>query len=261
MKETYLFISDFDKTLSFTDAGYLLSEKLGISNEEFKKKIYQIREKNIVQLGGELSHLVVRDPDYQGRVTKEILIEVGTEIKLKKNVEELFYLLTKGFNNKNFLVYIVSAAPYEVINSAVRKFLTNDHIFGTEFIFDNNGVVIDVKRTGAGDAKVATVDQLKNKNHTPRDKIIYVGDGSSDVHVMLHVGAYSGYPIAVSHSPYLGHIAKRTVISDNALGVLVPILEDIIGYSEEEIRDFFVKNKHSVQEWNRTRVEWVELED
>ncbi len=261
MKEIYLFISDFDKTLSFTDTGYLLSDKLGISADKYKKKIYQIRERNIVQLGGELSHLIIRDPDYKGKVTRDLLIGVGKQIKLKKNVAELFFVLEEGFKKRVFLAYIVSAAPHEVISEAVNKFLPGERIFGTDFIFDDNDVVVDVKRTGAGDAKVATVDLLKNKNHIPRDRIIYVGDGSSDMHVMLHVGAYSGYPIAVSHSPYLGHISKRTVISDNALGVLVPILENIVGYTEEEIRDFFSKIGHSIQEWNRTRVEWVDFQD
>ena len=261
MKDTHLFISDFDKTLSFSDTGYLLSEKIGISAEAYRSKIAKIREKNIVQLGGELPQLVTADADYKGKVNKELLKKVGSEIKLKKNVPELFNFLSKGFNGTNFLVYVVSAAPYEVISEAVGKFLPRENIFGTEFIFNDKNIVVDVKRTGAGDAKVATVDELKNRNKIPRENIIYVGDGVSDIHVMLHVGTYGGYPIAVSQSPYMGHISKRTVVSDNALAVLVPILEDIAEYSDEKIRDFFTGIGHPIQEWNRTRVEWLDLED
>ena len=40
MLKKYLFICDFDKTLSSNDSGALLSEKLGISQEEFEKKTY-----------------------------------------------------------------------------------------------------------------------------------------------------------------------------------------------------------------------------
>ncbi|MFH1239042.1 MAG: hypothetical protein V1653_02905 [bacterium] len=59
----------------------------------------------------------------------------------------------------------------------------------------------------------------------------------------------------------MGHISKRTVVSDNALAVLVPIMEGIAGYPDEKIRDFFEKIGHPIQEWNRTRVEWLDLED
>jgi len=261
MKDSYLFVSDFDKTLSFSDTGYLLSEKLGISPEAYKNKINKIREKNIVQLGGELPHLIIRDPDYKGKVSRDLLKKVGAQITLKKNVAELFTFLGQGFDDKHFLVYIVSAAPQEIISEAISRFLPADRIFGTDFIFNDTGVVVDVRRTGAGDAKVATVDELKNNNRIPREKIIYVGDGVSDIHVMLHVGTYGGYPIAVSQSPYMGHISKRAGVSDNALAVLVPIMEDIAGYPDEKIRDFFEKIGHPIQEWNRTRVDWLDLED
>lgn len=35
----YLFASDFDKTLTFNDTGYVLSESLDIATEEFERKI------------------------------------------------------------------------------------------------------------------------------------------------------------------------------------------------------------------------------
>ena len=35
----YLFASDFDQTLTFNDTGYVLSELVGISVEEFERKI------------------------------------------------------------------------------------------------------------------------------------------------------------------------------------------------------------------------------
>ena len=34
----YIFASDFDQTLTFNDSGYVLSELLGISTEEFERK-------------------------------------------------------------------------------------------------------------------------------------------------------------------------------------------------------------------------------
>ena len=259
--ERYLFVTDFDKTLSMDDTGYHLAEILGLSAEKYDTKVNNIRRKNTVQLGGELAHLITCDPEFCGRVTRQMLAEVGRETKLKKNVAELIQLLNDGIDNKRFLTYVTSAGPWDLIVSALEGIIPAERIFATTFICNQKDVLVDVERTGAGDAKVATIDALKIREKVPRSRIIYVGDGTSDIHVMLHVKAYNGYPIAVSSSPYMGHIAKRTVISDNALAVLIPILEEINGYSEDKIIKFFSQQKRPIHEWNRARVEWVDLED
>ena len=71
------------------------------------------------------------------------------------------------------------------------------------------------------------------------DRTIYVGDGSSDVHVMLHVNHRDGFTIAVSETKLIAQIARRTVLSDDALSVLVPVLEEIVGWRSTEIRTLF----------------------
>jgi 2-hydroxy-3-keto-5-methylthiopentenyl-1-phosphate phosphatase len=260
-EKSYLFVSDFDKTLSLDDSGYLLAEKLNVSPKDFDRKIEDVRRKNIVQLGGELAFLITRDNDFRGRVSKSLLQEIGREIKLKKSVSQLFSLLEKGIDNKKFWAYVTSAGPWELIVEALNKIVPAQNIFATTFEYDEQDMAIEVERTGAGDAKVATIDALKIQLKVPRSQIIYVGDGTSDVHVMLHVKAYNGYPINVSTSPYMGHISKRTVISDNTLAVLIPILNNIFGYSETQIIDFFSQIKTPIHEWNRAQIEWVDLED
>jgi 2-hydroxy-3-keto-5-methylthiopentenyl-1-phosphate phosphatase len=260
-KERYLFVSDFDKTLSLDDSGYLLAEKLNISPQEFDHKVEQIRRKNIVQLGGELAYLITKDEDFRGRVSRALLRQVGREVRLKKNVAQLVSLLNRGIDNKRFFTYVTSAGPWELIVQALDGIIPPQNIYATTFEYDQQDIVTEVERTGAGDAKVATLDALKIQQKVPRSQIIYIGDGTSDVHVMLHVKAYNGYPIAVSSSHYMGHIAKRTVISDNALAVLIPILEELNGYTEERIIEFFSRLKIPIHEWNRARIEWVDLED
>ncbi len=258
MERKILFVSDFDKTLSKGDVGYILSAKLGISAEEFDRKIEDIQGRNIVQLGGELAHLLIRDPDYVGKVTKDILYDVGREIELKKGVHELMAILSKGIDRYRFSTYIVSAAPKECIEKAVEKIFPAENIFGTTFVYEND-VIKDVDRTNAGHAKVATLDMLKQKEGVTRYSIVYVGDGSSDVHVMLHVKSYQGYTITVSPAPYMGHICRRSVISDNVLSILVPILQDILKYDEGKVRKFFDDRKHPILEWNRADTEWLEI--
>ncbi|MCM8782074.1 MAG: HAD-IB family phosphatase [Candidatus Omnitrophica bacterium] len=260
MKKRYLFISDFDKTLSIDDAGIILSAKLGISQKEFIAKIEEIKKRNITQLGGELAYLIVNDPAYKNKVSKELLSQTGKETKLKKNVPDLIKILNEGFDERSFSFYVLSAAPQEIVEKALEGILAPNHIFGTKFIFDQNNIAIDIERTGAGHAKVATLDMLKSKEKVPRHRIIYVGDGASDVHVMLHVLSYKGYTISVSLTSYMGHICRRTIVSDNALSTLIPILEDILRFDDGQIRKFFEERHHTIQEWNRAKTEWVEID-
>ncbi len=258
MKKRILFASDFDKTLSVGDVGYILSAKLGISAAQFDHKIEEIKRRNIVQLGGELAHLMIRDPDYIGKVSKDLLYEVGKEVELKKGVPELMKILSEGIEDCHFSTYIVSAAPKECIEKAVENIFPAENIYGTTFIF-KDGIVQDVERTNAGHAKVATIDMLKQKENVTRYAIIYVGDGSSDVHVMLHVMSYQGYTITVSPAPYMGHICRRSVLSDSVLSILVPILQDLFKYDEGKVRKFFEDRKHVVLEWNRADTEWLDI--
>ena len=249
MKKKILFVSDFDKTLSTGDVGYILSAKLGVSAEQFEHKIEEIKRRNIVQLGGELAHLIIRDPDYVGKVNKDLLYKVGKEVELKKGVPELMKTLAEGFDNYRFSTHIVSAAPKECVEKAVEHVFPVDNIHCTNFIYKNN-IVQDVERTNAGHAKVSTIDMLKQKENVTRDAIIYV---------VLHIMSYNGYTITVSPAPYMGHICRRSVISDNVLSILVPILEDLLKYNQEKIRIFFEDRGHAILEWNRADTEWLDI--
>lgn len=260
MNKKHLVISDFDKTLSVDDAGVILSAKLNIPMKEFTARVEAIKRKNITQLGGELAYLIINDAAYKGKVSKDMLYQAGRETRLKKNVPDLIKILSEGFDSRAFSFYILSAAPQEIVEKALEGILPVDHIYGTRFVFDQNNIAVDIERTGAGHAKVATLDMLKEREKVPRYRIIYIGDGASDVHVMLHVLSYKGYTISVSLTPYMSHICKRTIVSDNALAVIIPILEDILRYDESQVRKFFEERRHTIQEWNKAKTEWVELD-
>jgi hypothetical protein len=68
-----------------------------------------------------------------------------------------------------------------------------------------------------------------------------------------------GLTIAASEAPHIAQIAKRTIISDDALSVLVPVLEEIVGYDPVRIRSLFEKRGHLIQEWERVRTDWVTI--
>jgi len=254
----YLFASDFDQTLSFNDSGYVLSELLGIPTREFTRKAAGMARLNLVQQGAELAYLLLHDPEFR-RVRREHLYEAGKRIRLKDNIELLYRILATGIDGYVFDFYVLSAAPTEVIQSALEGIIPADHIYGTDFLFNSAGEIESITRATAGYGKVAVLDQLQAALEIGPDHIVYVGDGSSDIHVMLHVNVRDGFTIAVSETRHVSQIAKRTVLSPDALAVLVPMLENIVGLRRPEIRQLFESYGFLIQEWDTMRTDWVKL--
>jgi phosphoserine phosphatase len=258
-KKKYLFASDFDKTLSFNDSGYVLSELLEIPLEEFERKAKGMADLNLVQQGGELTYLLLHDPEFRSRVRQHHLYEVGRRIRLKQDIDLLYQFLSQGFDNYYFDFHVLSAAPTEVIRSALENIIPADHICGTDFSYHPSGEINTITQVTAGFGKVAALDRLQTSLKIPPNRIIYVGDGSSDIHVMLHVNQRDGFTIAVSETKYIAQIAKRTVLSENALGVLVPILEEIVGWERPRIRALFEAKGFLIQEWDKIQTDWLTI--
>jgi len=255
----YIFASDFDQTLTFNDSGYVLAELVGIPTEEFERKAKGMAKINLVQQGAELAYLLLHDPEFKQKVRKQHLHEVGKRIRLKSEIQLLYEILKHGIDGHEFDFYVLSAAPVEVILSALEGIVPPDHIYGTQFLYTESGEIDSIVRATAGYGKVAVLDNLIEQHVAGPDHVIYTGDGSSDIHVMLHINARDGLTIAVSKSRDVSQIAKRTVLSTSALAVLAPILEEIAGWERFRIRSFFEANGMLIQEWERVRTDWLTL--
>src|SRR6202167_3185738 len=116
----YIFASDFDQTLTFNDSGYVLAELVGISTAEFERKAKGMAKINLVQQGAELAYLLLHDPEFKAKVRKQHLHEVGKRIRLKGDIKLLYQILEAGVDGHFFDFYILSAAPVEVIYSALE---------------------------------------------------------------------------------------------------------------------------------------------
>ena len=253
----YLLASDFDQTLSFHDSGHVLAELLGVT--DFERKVAGLARSNLVQQGGELAYLIRHDPDFRG-VRREHLAEAGRRVRLKAALPTLVQSLRDGIEGNRFSFFVVSAAPREVVVSALAGIVPPENIHGTEFDYDpESGEVRAITRVAAGYGKVAVIDELSQRLGIVSDRIIYVGDGSSDVHVMLHVNRLDGLTIAVSENRYITPIATRTVLGDNALSVLVPILEDLLHWDSAKIRAFFESHGFTLREWDKVRTDTIKL--
>jgi HAD superfamily phosphoserine phosphatase-like hydrolase len=258
-RKHYLFASDFDQTLTFNDSGYVLSELLGIPVEEFERKSNGMAKLNLVQQGAELAYLLLHDPEFRSRVRKDDLYQVGKRVRLKENIKQVYKMLDHRIDGFHFDFYVLTAAPVEVAESALEGIVPCDHIFGTEFKYGPAGEIETIVRATAGYGKVARLDQLEEQLGIPADHIVYVGDGSSDIHVMLHVNRRDGFTIAVSESKHVAQIAKRTVMSENALATLVPILQDIAGWKRPQIRQLFESYGFLIQGWDHVQTDWLTL--
>jgi len=256
-KKHFLLASDFDQTLSFNDSGVVLSELIGAS--DFQSKVDGLAASNLVHQGGELAYLIRHDPEFRG-VRKEHLIEAGRRVRLRKDIPVLMEFLEHGLEDCQFSFFVISAAPKEVVQSALHGIVSPDHIFGTELEYDQrSGEVRSIRRVPAGYGKVSVLEELEERLGTPPDRTIYVGDGSSDVHVMLHVNNRDGFTIAVSENKHLARIAKRTVLSDNAFSIVLPMLQHISGWQTAEIRRLFETYGLTLQEWDKVSTDRITL--
>jgi len=255
----YLLASDFDQTLSFKDSGLVLSEMLGI--ERFEERVAGLAQSNLVQQGGELAYLIRHDPEFRG-VRREHLIEVGRRVRLKSAIPALVDFMKRGTEGYEFSFFVISAAPREIVTSALDGIVAAENIYGTELEFDpHTGEVRSVKRVPAGYGKVAVIEELAGRLEIASDRVIYVGDGSSDIHVMLHVNNHDGFTIAVSENKQLARIAKSTVLSDNAFSIMVPILDQLLHWRTGSIRDLFESYGLTLNEWERDRTDRVKISE
>ena len=255
----FLIASDFDQTLSFNDSGAVLSELIGAS--DFHEKVQGLARSNLVQQGGELAYLIRHDPEFRG-VRREHLEETGRRVRLRSHIPALVDLLDRGIDGHRFSFFVISAAPKEVIVSALDGIVQADRIFGTELEYEpGTGEVRSILRVPAGYGKVAVVEELESRLGIVPDRTIYVGDGSSDVHVMLHVNNRDGFTIAVSENRQLASIARSTVLSDNAFSIMAPVLERVLRWGTGQIRSLFEANGLSLHEWEKARTDRIILRE
>jgi 2-hydroxy-3-keto-5-methylthiopentenyl-1-phosphate phosphatase len=252
-----LLASDFDKTLSFDDSGEHLSQLLGVT--DFDEKVVGLAAQNFVQAGAELSYLLLHDPAFR-HARYEHLVQAGKRVQLKRNVGALQSMLQSASDEVRFHLYVVSAAPQEIVESALEGIVPASHIIGTRFKYADSGEIESVAHCTAGYGKVVVIDSLHKQLGVRGSRIAYMGDGSSDIHVMLHVNRLGGMTIAVSENKYIKQVASRVVLSDDVLAITIPLFEEFLGYGADDIQEVFERHGFVIQEWDKTQADNVSIE-
>src|SRR3989454_7451846 len=259
MVQQYLLASDFEQTLSFNDSGVVLAELIGVHG--FHDKVRGLAQINLVQQGAELSYLILHDPEFR-RVRREHLVEAGKLIRLKHDVKLFARTLDTLADGYKFDFHVISAAPQEIIQSALEDIVPPENIHGTKFYYEpGNGEVKAIVRASAGWGKVTVLEEIRAQLGISHDHIVYMGDGSSDLPVMMHVNQYDGLTIAVSEAKFVSRVAKRTVLSANAMSVLVPVLERVMNWKSAEIRRFFGSYGLTLLEWDRMHTDILTIQE
>jgi 2-hydroxy-3-keto-5-methylthiopentenyl-1-phosphate phosphatase len=259
MVQQYLLASDFDQTLSFNDSGVVLAELIGVQG--FHDKVKGLAQINLVQQGAELSYLILHDPEFR-RVRRENLVEAGKLIRLKLDVKLFAKTLDSLADGYKFNFHVISAAPQEIIQSALEGIVAPGNIHGTKFYYEpGNGEVKAIVRASAGWGKVTVLEEIRAQLGISHDHIVYMGDGSSDLPVMMHVNQHDGLTIAVSEAEFITRIARRTVLSDNAMSVLVPVLEEVLRWDSSKIRRYFATHGLMLREWGKMRTDHLTIEE
>jgi hypothetical protein len=63
----------------------------------------------------------------------------------------------------------------------------------------------------------------------------------------------------VSENKYLAPIAKRSILSENALAILIPILEDVVGWDTASIREVFETKGFLIQQWDKVQTDMLTI--
>ena len=218
MKKTKVaFVYDFDETLSPTYMqDYLLIPMLGLKPETFWKKANAWSAANKAdQVTGSMYYFTKTAKEKGIRLDPETLKSCGQNIEYYEGVETWFDRINKygSYLDLDIEHYIISSGYEEILEGcSIRPYFKE--VAGCAFAFDENGFPIWPARVVNYQAKIQYLSKINKglkklddkavneytpdeKRRIPYSRIVYFGDGMTDVPSMKLVKARQGTAIAV----------------------------------------------------------------
>jgi 2-hydroxy-3-keto-5-methylthiopentenyl-1-phosphate phosphatase len=218
MKEIAI-IYDFDGTLAkgnIPEHGIL--QELGINKNDFWSEVKETTKETDADEVIVYMHLLAKKAAEKSiRLTKESLNKYGKgNIPFFEGVISWFPRISNFFNNENYNInhYIVSSGLQEVIETTeiskyIKKIFASKYIYRKDGAIDSPGVAINYTtktqylfRINKGilnhyDNKSLNTWVPLKERPVPFSKMIYIGDGDTDIPAMKMVRAQGGISIGV----------------------------------------------------------------
>jgi phosphoserine phosphatase len=216
-------VFDFDATLAPSSIDALL-ERLGHDPETFRgRNVQPLIEENRFEVVLAGFYALIRESRSRndGKITRELLQEVGRSLELFPGVSSMFDRV-RGWAHAivpevDVEFYVVTSGHEEIHKASCIAHEFNA-IWGSEFHFDESGEVAFPRRVLTFREKRQYVLQLvkgtgtagpnspadayaplsAEELHLPLDQVVYLGDGASDLPVFELLHDNGGISIAVS---------------------------------------------------------------
>lgn len=218
MKRTKVaLVYDFDETLSVHYMqDYMLIPELGYKPEEFWRAANEWSAKNGVdQITGSMFCFKYAYEKRGIKLTKAKLKRYGEPIDFYNGVEDWFTRINKygRFLDLDIEHYIISSGYEEIIEGCkIRKFFKD--VYGCAFVFGEDGTPVWPARVvnysgkiqylskinkglGKYDDKIVNEYMPDEERRIPFKRMIYFGDGQTDIPSMKMVKNHGGNAIAV----------------------------------------------------------------
>lgn len=211
-------IYDFDGTLSpgnMQEFGFV--QAIGKNKEEFWNKSNNLSTSNDASPILCYMYNMIREAEYNGiSLTRKSFLDFGGKIEFFKGVEQWFSLIdsygkSKGLELKH---YIISSGLKEMIEGcAIAKYFEN--IYACSFLYDASNVAfwpavavdytaktqflfkINKGISEVSDNVKINMYQKEEDRPMPFERMIYFGDGQTDIPCMKMVKVHGGHSVAV----------------------------------------------------------------
>ncbi len=218
-KKTVAICYDFDGTLSPDNMQEysFIPQHLEIDKEYFWKLVRENAKKNDMdQILSYMELMIDKAKEKEKSFTKETFKENGKSIKFFEGVAEWFEQINAYAEKKNLLTehYIISSGIKPMVEGCAiqDKF---KHIFACDFKYDGNGVakhpsvvinyttktqyLFRINKGILNNSDNQKINQFtpEDKRRIPFSRMIYLGDGETDVPAMKMINYQKGYSIAV----------------------------------------------------------------
>ena len=207
---------DFDKTLAITDMqNFNFIPNMGYTAEEFWNETSEFCDKEQIDKILGYMYMMIHAAKKNGiKLTRKFLNEQSKDIKYFRGVENWFNRIREYGKERGLIIehYLITSGNKEIVEatSIAKEFKA---IFGCEYIYDETGEAIWPKlminytqktqfifRISKGlisDNDDKKINEKTMTRRIPYNRMIYLGDGLTDVPSMIVVKENGGNSIAV----------------------------------------------------------------